>query len=348
MTSGVTVLMPVYNASEFLRDAIISILNQSFSDFEFLIIDDASTDNSVEIIHTFNDPRIRLLRNERNLGISATLNRGIEEARHDLIARMDADDMSHRMRLEKQMSYMEKNPACGLLSTWTNVISAAGNFVTIEKHPHEFYYYNLTFECWIYHPTVMFRREVVRACGMYSREYSEDYDLFWKIARRFKIHNLDEPLLDYRISPYSLNTVLRKTEYERANRENVLRNIRHYMGEHFELPDPCIECLRHNFGPILHESKVSMMLESLEILRRITNAILEIPNVNHDRNQILRAYLHKKEFIVEQLFLQLTGFNKFYFIIRSNQYAVLGRKIQKSIRWRYKYAVRHLKALTKR
>src|SRR5690606_4887089 len=121
------------------------------------------------------------------------------------------------------------------------------------------------------------------------------------------IHNLDEPLLDYRISPNSLNTVLKKAEYESANRENVLRNIRHYMGDQFDIPESCLECLRHNFGPILESKDIGMMLACLRTLTSITDAILKTPNINRSPDQILQAYFHKKEFIVEQLFLQLRG-----------------------------------------
>src|SRR6186713_3066927 len=101
-----TVLMPVYNAERFLAAAIDSILNQSFTDFEFLIIDDCSSDNSVNIITSYKDPRILLYQNEKNLGISATLNKGIELASTDLVARMDSDDISYPDRLQKQVDFI--------------------------------------------------------------------------------------------------------------------------------------------------------------------------------------------------------------------------------------------------
>ncbi len=97
-----TVLMPVYNAEKFLGEAIESILNQTFTDFEFLIIDDGSTDSTIKIIESYTDSRIRLFKNQENLGISATLNKGIEMASTELIARMDADDISYSSRIQKQ------------------------------------------------------------------------------------------------------------------------------------------------------------------------------------------------------------------------------------------------------
>lgn len=343
----VTVLMPVYNASLFIREAMESILSQSFTDFEFLIIDDGSTDDSVEIIRSYRDPRIRLYLNGQNAGISATLNQGLSLASCDLIARMDADDISYPDRLLKQHGYMSHHPECGLLSSWARVISSDGTFVKLERHRNEYYYYNLNFECWIYHPTVMFRRGVAERCGYYSKPYSEDYDLFWKIARESVIHNLDEPLLDYRLSPSSLNTVIRKNEYEAANRENVIRNLRYYGGEDLELPEACFECLRHNFGPILREQGFRTVLRCLDELDRLTEAIVKKPNVNCRPDDIRAAAFHKRTFIIEQAFLALRGWRKFAFILQTGTPHVLVWKIEKSLRWRFNYVKRHILSTNK-
>ena len=128
----VTVLMPVYNAERFLREAIDSILGQSFKHFEFLIIDDGSTDASADIIASYRDSRIRFVRNRTNLGITPTLNKGIALASCELIARMDADDISHPQRLQKQFGYMKRNPECALLSSWARVISEDGKFIRLH------------------------------------------------------------------------------------------------------------------------------------------------------------------------------------------------------------------------
>ena len=115
---SITVLMPVYNAERFLAEAIESVLQQTFTQFEFLIIDDGSTDSSPEIVRSYSDPRIRFLQNEQNLGITATLNKGIELAQADLIARMDADDICYPDRLQKQMEFVAAHPDGAL---FTNV-----------------------------------------------------------------------------------------------------------------------------------------------------------------------------------------------------------------------------------
>src|SRR5690349_21842942 len=297
----VTVLMPVYNAERFLREAIDSILQQSFRPFEFLIIDDGSTDGSAAIIESYRDPRIRFVRNSRNMGITPTLNKGIALASCELIARMDADDISHPQRLQKQFGYMKRNPACALLSTWARVVTGEGKFVRLERYRNNFYYFNLTFECWMYHPTIMFRKSAAEDIGMYSMPYSEDYDFFWRMSTRFKIANLAEPLVDYRISPTSLNTVLKKTENEIANQRNVVRNIRYYLGDDFSVSEPVLECLRHNFRPILSDYRREHVCQALDVLEKVTQKILQTDNVNRDARSIVRARYFKRRFILQEI-----------------------------------------------
>jgi glycosyltransferase involved in cell wall biosynthesis len=334
MSPEITVLMPVHNAEQFLREAIDSILSQSFSDFEFLIIDDGSTDDSVSIIRQSQDPRIRLIRNEENLGISLTLNKGIELASSDLIARMDADDISYPDRLQKQYNYMKAHPDCALLSTWARVITPDKKFVRMEKYRSNFFYYNLTFECWIYHPTVMFRRKPVVAVGMYSIPYSEDYDLFWKLSVSYEIGNLAEPLVDYRLSPTSLNTVSRKEEYNIANEENVLRNIRYYMGSDFVLSKACLEGLRHNFIPLIKLGSVREILNCLKILDAYTQRILEKRNVNRDQKSILDAAYFKKHFMLTHFGRELPIPKAVHLLIATRSWSILTSLIIDFFKWK--------------
>lgn len=297
----ITVLMPVYNAERHLREAIDSILAQSFKPFEFLIIDDGSTDRSASIIASYRDERIRFLRNETNMGISATLNKGIALSSCELIARMDADDVSHPQRLQKQFGFMKRNPECALLSTWARVVNEAGKFVRLERYRSNFYYYNLTFECWIYHPTVMFRKSAVEEVGMYSMPYSEDYDLFWKMSTHFRIANLCEALVDYRLSSTSLNAVLKKEEYEQANERNVLRNIRYYLGRDFSISAEALECLRHNFKPVLSAYSKDVVLESLAVVDAVAERMQHIDNVNRNPKAIAQARHFKRRFILREV-----------------------------------------------
>lgn len=332
----ITVLMPVYNAEGFLREAMDSILQQTFQDFEFLIIDDGSTDGSLAIIREYSDPRIRVVINEKNLGISETLNKGIEISSCEIIARMDADDICNPFRLQKQYNYMLAHPACALLSTWARVISEDKKFVRLERYRSNYYYYNLTFECWMYHPTVMFRRTPVQQVGMYSMPYSEDYDLFWKISTKFEIGNLAEPLVNYRLSSTSLNTVLRKVEYDIANEENVLRNIRHYMGKDFQISKECLECLRHNFQPIIKTNNLEAALETLLILDAITEKIVERENVNRDVKSIYQARFYKRQFILSQLAQELPVLNKIILLSKTRAWMIAYSVGLNFVKWQLK------------
>lgn len=328
MNPKITVLMPVFNAEQFLGVAMDSILGQTFRDFEFLIIDDGSTDQSVPIIQQYHDSRIRLIRNEGNLGISPTLNKGIELAHTDLIARMDADDISYPDRLQKQYDYMMAHPNCALLSTWARVITHDNHVVKIERYRSDYYYYNLTFECWMYHPTVMFRRQPVREVGMYSMPFSEDYDLFWKLSTRFAIDNMEEVLVDYRLSLTSLNTVLKKEEYDIANEANVLRNIRYYMGRDFLIDKACLECLRHNLAPLLERRNVNDIVRCLQLLKDISQRILAKECPNRDPKSIRAAADVKRHFLLTKFGRELPIPIAVHLLVATGSWSILGSLVR--------------------
>jgi len=293
-----TVLMPAYNAAKHLRQAIDSILSQTFTDFEFLIIDDGSTDSSVEIIYSYKDNRIRLVRNEENMGISATLNKGIQLARTSLIARMDSDDISYPARLQKQYDFLEQNPDVALLSTWAREVAVDGSPVNTERFISEYYYYMLTFQCWIYHPTVMYKREAVMDAGMYSTPYSEDYDLWWQLLRKYKIANMSEVLVDYRLSDESLCKVTKKTEYEEYQYNQVVRNINYYTGSSVPLDYEEVECFRYNCVPLLKKNDLKSILAALKKLDYINQCILTTENVNLNKGETESAAKFLKDSII--------------------------------------------------
>jgi len=132
-TPKVTVLMPVHNGQQHLREAIESILKQSFTDFEFLIIDDGSTDGSTAIVKTYNEPRIRLIANTENQGTVHVLNQGIQEAKGEYIARMDADDISLPQRLEKQVRFMDSRPDIGISGAGMRLIKRASSKTPVHS-----------------------------------------------------------------------------------------------------------------------------------------------------------------------------------------------------------------------
>jgi glycosyltransferase involved in cell wall biosynthesis len=336
VTPRLTVLMPVYNAERFIKEAIDSILDQSFEHFEFIIIDDGSNDNSCSIIQSYGDSRIRFYKNAKNIGISATLNKGIALSSCDLIARMDSDDICHRDRLKMQYKYMTTNSHCALLSTWAEVTTDDNEFVRLEKYRNEFYYYNLTFECWIYHPTVMFRKQCVESVGGYTMMYSEDFDLFWKLSIKYRIGNIAEPLVKYRLSPTSLNTVLRKAEYDKANEANVIRNIKYYMGDDYKLSKPALECLRHNFNLILESRNIHPAIEALNALDEITEKILERPNPNRNAQSIREASFYKRRFIVTELARRLPVVKAFALLSQLGEWITIYYLGFDFLRWQIK------------
>lgn len=158
----VTVLMPVYNGEEYLREAIESILFQSFGNFEFLIIDDGSTDDSINIIASYTDPRIRVITNGENIGIARALNKGIELARGKYIARMDSDDISLPKRFEKQVDFLDKNPEIGIVGSWIKTFGGRKTIILAHPCNPEMVRIFFLFDSPLAHPTVMMRREFLK------------------------------------------------------------------------------------------------------------------------------------------------------------------------------------------
>ena len=194
--------MSVFNGDGFLRNAIESILKQTYQDFEFIIIDDASTDATRSIISSYKDARIRIFANEENQGLVSCLNRGIELARGEYIFRMDADDISEPTRIERQIAFMDGNRSIGIAGTWIRTLKADGGEVREFPADPEAILCRLLFETVLAHPTVVFRKSVLMDNNLrYEQSFHrcEDYDLWVRAGRVTKISNISEPLLGYRI-----------------------------------------------------------------------------------------------------------------------------------------------------
>lgn len=204
---ALTVAMSVYNNAPFLTPAIESILGQSFEDFEFLIVNDGSSDGSDAIIDSFaaRDSRIRPI-HQANAGLVASLNRLIREARAPLIARMDGDDLSMPERFARQIAFLDANPDHGVVGTWTMNIDEQGHIAPSAglDHPtdHEGFLDALDGKPLLCHPSAMMRTELVRAAGGYRAQYAhcEDYDLWLRLSETTRLCSLPERLLHYRYS----------------------------------------------------------------------------------------------------------------------------------------------------
>lgn len=200
---AITVLMTIYKDKEYLAEAIASILNQTYRNFEFLIIAEPETpDESLEMIRAFHDKRIRLVINKKHLGFSNSLNKGIKIARGKYIARMDADDISLRNRLLVQFIYMELHSNVILCGTNVYDINAKGEKIEKTHLPlcSKKIKMWLCFRNVIRHPTVMFRRDKIIADNFfYKVQEAEDYELWTRICLQYRITNLRSVLLKRRL-----------------------------------------------------------------------------------------------------------------------------------------------------
>lgn len=199
----VTVVMPVYNGAQTVGGAIESVLAQTFGDFELLIVDDGSTDNTAGVIAAHSDPRVRVLRNPRNLEIPRSLNVGLAAAQTRYIARLDSDDRALPGRLARQVAYLEAHPEVGILGTGVWLVDPNPSRGRAERQAIlpltdlAIRWRSLTGNPFT-HPSVMLRRDVlVRHNLQYDEHYtaSEDYDLWTRVLRHTKGHNLEEPLV---------------------------------------------------------------------------------------------------------------------------------------------------------
>ena len=196
---SVSVVMPVYNSSQYLVEAITSILNQTFVDFEFIIVNDGSTDLSVETIHSFNDKRIVLIENLKNLGNYPSRNIGMQIARGKYICVMDADDISLPQRLGRQFAFMETNPDMGICGSFIQTIPSGHfpKFITDDELLKVAFLSNNHCS----HPSLIIRKALLIEHQISYNEnycYAADFDLCVKGFRYFKVHNLPEVLLLYR------------------------------------------------------------------------------------------------------------------------------------------------------
>ena len=201
----VTVLMGVYNQRRYVQSAVESILGQSYMHWDLLIIDDASTDGTWELLQsiTRGDGRITIERNDLNRGLAASLNRGWRQARGNLIARMDADDESLPERLQRQIEFLQDHPEVAVLGTGAELINEAGDSLGRMLRPaeHEALVSRIFRENPFIHPSVILRRSFLEATGGYddALRRGQDYDLWLRGYRRFRYANLPHALIRHRV-----------------------------------------------------------------------------------------------------------------------------------------------------
>jgi L-malate glycosyltransferase len=234
----VTVLIPLYNAERYLAEALASILEQTFTDFELLVIDDGSTDTSVAIVRSFGDPRIRLVSNAANLGVTITLNRGIDLARGEYIARMDSDDICLPNRLAEQVAFLDAHPECAMVAVPVQMIAADGRDCgdwsddRRTTSPETIRRFLPRANC-IAHPGVMIRTALLAVYRYDGQQrVAQDYDLWLRLcADGHVIAKLAEPLLRYRLNPASVTAVTRGLLPDLKNVRTKARFLRRRLVE---------------------------------------------------------------------------------------------------------------------
>lgn len=221
-----SVVMPVFNGEKYLKTSINSILEQSLVEYEFIIVNDGSTDTTSSILSTFCDRRITIV-NQENGGVAHALNEGLKRASGEYIARMDADDISFPFRLAKQKAYLDSNPEIVCVGSNAEVIDMHGEYIHTTNHPtdSESLMKRLPYSSPFIHPSVMYRRKAIDEMGGYDNiPLVEDLVFFNKLAQCGRFANIREPLLKYRITPEASSRRNRRT----------LRQISRFIGEYVD------------------------------------------------------------------------------------------------------------------
>jgi len=288
---AITVLMSVFKADRHLPLAVESVLSQDFQDFELLVMDDGSADDMGALFARHANERISLHRNEANLGLTRSLNRGLALARGRYIARMDADDICLPGRLRLQFEYMQLHPEVGLLGGQANCINEAGGLVFQERHPtaEHLLRWLLIFLNPFWHPSVMLRTAVLRAAGGYDESipYAQDYELWARLAKRTRLAQLEEPVLLYRIHAKSV-TCSRGAEQEAC----ALRVSRESLGA-LGLDGVSDDLIRGAREVLIQLPVVHANPDTLELLRRSQELFARRNALTDGQLADLLCYLHQ-------------------------------------------------------
>ena len=247
---GCQLALSVFNGEKFLKEALDSIVNQSFGEFEFIVIDDHSSDGTAGILDAYTDRRIVRLRNEINRGPSHSFNRGLNIAQGEYIAKMDADDRSLPTRLAEQVAFLDLQGSVGLVGAQVKLIDESGNILGEWQYPTDplLIHWALQFYNPICHPVVMYRRDLVNQLGGYATHcrWAEDYDLWIRLSKKAEIAQLPLALLEYRLHGGQI-TQERFEEMERSAAAIVRQNINSFWNDP-NLPDDLIFALRQILG----------------------------------------------------------------------------------------------------
>jgi len=305
MSPEVSVIMPVYNGEKYLNESIDSILTQTFKNFEFIIINDGSTDNCLSLISEYKDDRIIII-DQMNKGLACSLNTGIELSKGKYIARQDQDDISLPNRLARQVTFFDDNSDYAMVGTWAKIFSEGDIRERYHKHPTEYadILSEMIFDNPFVHSSVMIRRSVFSELGGYSiditRQPPEDYELWSRIVKKYKVANIPEILLQYREIPSSMSRDKNNSFDEKVFLVSM-ENLAHYSSTSIDNPAIyALAMLTHNVSQNKNKLVPYRMIK--KILKKLKMNIItftdNIPAFNRKwevvNSRILNNYLKLK------------------------------------------------------
>ena len=276
-TPRVSILMPVYNVASYLREAMDSMLAQTYTDFELIVLDDCSPDNSAEILDTYTDPRIVRYRGEKNVGLSNVLNVGMQLARGEYIARMDSDDLSTPERLAVQVAYLDAHPEIDLCSCGMELFGAKQEVWVRENNPEDVKITALFYSP-ILHASSVWRRVSFERAGLrFQQEMvpAEDYDMWTRaMAAGLQLVNIPQVMYKYRIHPSQVTMQTDRT----ARKDKEVK----------------AKYLTAIFGAELAENIDLLPAYSREDLQRVKQSVVSIVEANKKRVFFEQARLEKR------------------------------------------------------
>jgi glycosyltransferase involved in cell wall biosynthesis/radical SAM superfamily enzyme YgiQ (UPF0313 family) len=300
ITPKVSIVMSVYNGEKYLFEAIQSVQNQTFNNFEFIIVNDASSDTTAKILHQIDDPRFIIFTNEQNFGLTKSLNKALKHCRGEFIARMDADDISHPFRLEKQVSFLESHPKCALVGSSYYVIDEESNIkshidVLTESSQIKA---GLKSQNWFGHGSVMIRKSALLKVGEYDEQfrYAQDYDLWLRLSEIYDIANIKEALYLWRHTTQAIsqNKTREQQEFAELAKKNAL--IRENLNEnHTEqnnmltLPIISVIVPTHNRPEMLKEAIQSILDQTFQDFE-----IIVINDAGQDVSAVIQEFNSQK------------------------------------------------------
>ena len=219
----VSVIMAVYNCESYVSEAVNSILEQSYSNFEIIIINDNSQDRTLSILEGYKDPRLKIFSNEINLGLTKCLNIGIDKSNGVYIARMDGDDICEKNRISEQVNFMGRNPDIGVCGTWMRTFGSENFIFKYPTHDLDIKL-GLTYQSQFCHPSVMIRKEILDKIGIYYDEdflSAQDYALWTDLSPHTQFANLPDYLINYRIHSSSISSS--KREQQKINQFKIIQ-----------------------------------------------------------------------------------------------------------------------------